>query len=302
MCVDYRRLNAMTVKNSYPLPLTQGLIEKLEGAKIFTKLDLKSGYSLCRIKEGDEWKTAFKTKYRLFEYLIMLFSLSNTPATLHALMNEIFCDLLDSYVIIYLDDILIFSKTKSEHPKHVKEVLCRLQANNLYCNTKKCRFHVTEIDQLGLIVLDKGVQVNQSKVIAVLNWSPPRNVKNVQELLGFVNFYRCFRPNFANIACPMYNLLHKDNPWQLGHPEQAVFEALKAALMSAPLLLQPDVWKPFFIECDMSDYATGAILSQKDKNGKLHPVASLSKSMAPAEQNYNIFDKELLTIICAFKE
>jgi hypothetical protein len=152
MCVDYRRLNAMTVKNSYPLPLTQGLIEKLEGAKIFTKLDLKSGYSLCRIKEGDEWKTAFKTKYGLFKYLIMPFGLSNAPATFQALMNEIFRDLLDIYVIIYLDHILIFSKTEDKHSEHVKEVLRRLQANNLYCNAKKCTFHVTEIDYLGLIV------------------------------------------------------------------------------------------------------------------------------------------------------
>jgi hypothetical protein len=290
----------MTVKNSYPPPLTQGLIEKLEGAKIFTKLDLKSGYSLCRIKEGDEWKTAFKTEYGLFEYLIMPFGLSNTPATFQALMNEIFRDLLDIYVIIYLDNILIFSKTENEHPKHVKEVLRRLQANNLYCNAKKCMFHVTEIDYLGLIVSDKGIQVNQSKVTAALDWAAPSNVKNVQEFLGFVNFYRRFVPDFANVTRPLYNLLCKDNPWQWGPSKQAAFKALKSALTSAPWLLQPDVRKTFFIECDVLDYAMGAILSQKDKEGKLHPVAFMSKSMSPAERNYDIFNKELLAIIRAF--
>jgi hypothetical protein len=302
MCVDYRKLNAMTVKNSYPLPLTQDLIEKLSDAKIFTKLDLKSGYSLVRIKEGDEWKTAFKTKYGLFEYLIMPFGLANAPAAFQHLMNDIFRDLLDVHVIIYLDDILIFSKSEAEHPTHVHEVLRRLKENNLYCNTEKCTFHVKEIDYLGLIILDKGVQVDQSKVTAALNWAAPRNVKNVQEFLGFVNFYRRFVPNFANVARPLYNLLRKDNPWQWSASEQGAFDALKAALTSARLLLQPDVRKPFFLECDASDYATGAILSQKDDEGKLHPVVFLSKSMAPAERNYNIFDKELLAIIHAFKE
>jgi hypothetical protein len=226
---------------------------------------------------------AFKTKYSLFEYLIMLFGLPNAPATFQALMNEIFHDLLDIYIIIYLDDILIFSKTEEEHPKHVKEVLRCLQANNLYCNAKKCTFHVTEIGYLGLIVSVKGVQVDQSKVTAALDWAAPRNVKNIQEFLGFVNFYRCFVPDFANVARLLYNLLCKDSPWQWGSPEQRAFEALKSALTSAPLLLQPDVQKPFFIECNASDYATGAILSQKDEEGKLHPVAFLSKSMAPAE-------------------
>jgi hypothetical protein len=211
MCVDYRKLNA-TIKNSYPLPLTEDLIEKLQDAKIFTKLDLKSGYSLMRIKEGDKWKTVFKTKYGLFKYLIMPFRLSNAPAVFQHLMNNIFRDLLDIHVIIYLDDILFFSKFEEEHPAHVKEVLRPLKENKLYCNGEKCTFHVREIDYLGLIVSDKGVQVDQSKVTAALNWGAPCNLKNIQEFLGFVNFYRRFVPNFANVARPLYNLLWKDNP------------------------------------------------------------------------------------------
>jgi hypothetical protein len=150
---------------------------------------------------------------------------------------------------------------------------------------------------LGLIVSAKGVQVDQSKVTAVLNWAAPCNVKNVQEFVGFVNFYRRLVPNFANVARTLYDLLQKDNQWQWSIPEQSAFDALKVALTSAPLLLQPDVHQLFFLERDTSDYAIGAILSQEDEEGKLHLVAFLSKSMAPAERNYDIFDKELLAII-----
>ncbi|QRW22541.1 Retrotransposable element Tf2 protein [Rhizoctonia solani] len=245
MCVDYRRLNSMTKKNVYPLPLPQNLIEKLQ--------------------EGDEWKTAFKTKYGLFEYLVMPFGLTNAPAAFQGMMNEIFRDLLDVYVIIYLDDILVFSLNEKDHEVHVREVLKRLQDNDLFCNIKKCHFHVKKIDYLGFIISEFGIEVDQSKVTDAMNWSIPKNVKNIQEFLGFVNFYRRFIPNFGNMACPLYNLLKKD-------------------------------------KCDASDYATGAILSQRNSEGKLAPVAYLSKSLSPAEKNYNIFDKELLAVIRAFKE
>ncbi|QRW17537.1 Transposon Tf2-12 polyprotein [Rhizoctonia solani] len=208
MCVDYWRLNSMTKKNVYPLPLPQNLIKKLQGAKIFSKFDLKAGYNLVQIKEGDEWKTAFKTKYGLFEYLVMPFGLTNAPAAFQDMMNEIFRDLLDVYVIIYLDDILVFSLNKKDHEAH----------------------------------------------------------------------------------------------WKWEQAEQQSFDGLKKCLTSAPLLLQPDTTKQFYVECDASDYATGAILSQRNLEGKLAPVAYLSKSLSPAEKNYDIFDKELLAVIRAFKE
>ncbi|QRW17582.1 Retrotransposable element Tf2 protein [Rhizoctonia solani] len=177
MCVDYRRLNSMTKKNVYPLPLPQNLIEKLQGAKIFSKFDLKAGYNLVRIKEGDEWKTAFKTKYGLFEYLVMPFGLTNAPAVFQDMMNEIFRDLLDVYVIIYLDNILVFSLNEKDHKAHVQEVLKRLQDNDLFCNIKKCHFHVKKIDYLGFIILESGIEVDQSKVTDAMNWSTPKNVK-----------------------------------------------------------------------------------------------------------------------------
>ncbi|CCO36910.1 Retrotransposable element Tf2 155 kDa protein type 1 [Rhizoctonia solani AG-1 IB] len=272
------------------------------GAKIFTKFDLKAGYNLVRIKEGDEWKTAFKTKYGLFEYLVMPFGLTNAPASFQDMMNSIFIDLLDVCVIIYLDDILIFSKDESSHEEHVREVLRRLKDNDLFCNIEKCSFHVKKINYLGFIISEDGVEVDQSKVTAALQWSSPKNVKNVQEFLGFVNFYRRFVPDFNKIAHPLYDLLKKDSIWNWSLAAQNSFDQLKEKLTTAPLLIQPDVTKQFFLECDASDYATGAILSQKNLEGKLHPVAYLSKSLAPAERNYDIFDKELLAVIRALKE
>ncbi|QRW15631.1 Retrotransposable element Tf2 protein [Rhizoctonia solani] len=292
MCVDYQRLNSMTKKNVYPLPLPQNLIEKLQGAKIFSKFDLKAGYNLVQIKEGDEWKTAFKTKYGLFEYLVMPFGLTNAPAAFQDMMNEIFRDLLDVYVIIYLDNILVFSLNKKDHEAHVREVLKRLQDNNLFCNIEKCHFHVKRIDYLGFIISEFGIEVDQSKVTDAMNWSTPKNVKNIQEFLGFVNFYRQFIPNFGNMAQPLYNLLKKDSIWKWEQVEQQSFDGLKKCLTSAPLLLQPNTTKQFY-----EPYYHSVTLKEK-----LAPVAYLSKSLSPAEKNYNIFDKELLAVIRAFKE
>ncbi|CUA72046.1 Transposon Tf2-11 polyprotein [Rhizoctonia solani] len=189
LCVDYCYLNSITKKNVYPLPLPNSLIKKLRGAKIFTKFDLKWGYNLVRIKEGDEWKTAFKCKYGLFKYRVMPFGLSNAPACFQHFMNNILQDLLDISVVVYLDDILIFSPDQGSHIKTVKAVLRRLKANHLYCNPKKSTFHTNQIDYLGFIISPDGVRVDQEKVTAALNWKTPQNVKNIQEFLGFVNFY-----------------------------------------------------------------------------------------------------------------
>ncbi|KAG9103322.1 hypothetical protein FRC07_010025, partial [Ceratobasidium sp. 392] len=294
MCVDYRALNANTVKNAYPLPLIQTLVEKLRGAKVFTTLDLKWGYNLVRIKEGDEWKTAFKTKYGLFEYLVMPFGLRNAPAAFQHFMNKILRDILDVYVIVYLDNILIFSANKKDHLGHIKEVLSRLRKHNLYVNLEKCDFFVPEVKYLGVIAIGTGVWADPDKISKALDWATPHSVKGVQEFLGFVNFYRRFICNFSMLAHALYQLLKKENPWKWGDKEIKSFEDLKEALVSSPVLIQPDVSKEFFLECDASDFATGAILSQKGDDDKLHPVAFLSKTLSPAERNYDIFDKEML--------
>ncbi|QRV79990.1 Transposon Tf2-1 polyprotein [Ceratobasidium sp. AG-Ba] len=204
MCIDYRKLNDMTIKNAYPLQLVKDLLITLRKAKIFTKLDLRWGYNLVRIKEGDEWKAAFKTKYGLFEPLVMQFGLANAPAVFMHFMNEIFRDLLGITVVVYMDDILIFSETEEEHVNHVSEVLRRLKENKLYCAMEKCTFHVSEIDYLGLIIAPGVVKVDPAKVTKAVKWDTPENVTDIQSFIGFLNFYGDFIEGFRNIAKPLY--------------------------------------------------------------------------------------------------
>lgn len=210
--------------------------------------------------------------------------------------------MLDVYAVVYLDDILIFSKTKEEHVQHVPNVLRKLRENKFYANAEKCTFHVLEVEYLGIIASGDGVRVDPVKVKTVQEWPTPRSVKNIQEFVGFANFYRRFVDGYSNKAAPMYRLLKKDTPWRWGPEEEKSFQSLKDALTSSPVLRQPDIDLPFFVECDASDYATGAVLSQKDTEGRLHPVAFLSKSLLPAERNYDIFDKEMLAVVRALKE
>ncbi|CUA70042.1 Transposon Tf2-12 polyprotein [Rhizoctonia solani] len=302
MVVDYRQLNANTVKNAYPLPLIQTLVEKLRGSTVFSTLDLKSGYNLVHIRKGDKWKTAFKTKYGLFEYRVMPFGLCNAPAVFQHFMNDVFRDILDVYVVVYLDDILIFSKSQEEHVKHVQEVLKRLRDNACYCNLEKCFFFKSEVEYLGVIASGEGVRANPDKITKAVDWATPQSVKGVQEFLGFINFYRRFIKDFNKLAVPLYRLINKNVPWTWGTAEEESFNALKKALMDSPILIQPDPSKEFFLECNASDFTTGAILNQKGSDNKLHPVAYLSKTLAPAERNYDIYDKELLAVIRALKE
>ncbi|QRW13671.1 Retrotransposable element Tf2 protein [Ceratobasidium sp. AG-Ba] len=301
MCIDYRKLNDMTIKNAYPLPLVKDLLITLRKAKIFTKLDLKWGYNLVRIKEGDEWKAAFKTKYGLFEPLVMQFGLANAPAVFMHFMNEIFRDLLGITVVVYMDDILIFSETEEEHVNHMSEVLRRLKENKLYCAMEKCTFHVSEIDYLGLIIAPGVVKVDPAKVTKAVEWDTPENVTDIQSFIGFLNFYGDFIEGFRNIAKPLYGLTKKGIQWKWSEKENEAFLKLKEALRTAPVLIQPDPEKQYFLECDASDYATGAVLSQIGPDEKMHPVGFLSKSMNEHERRYTIHNKELLAVIRAFK-
>ncbi|CUA69494.1 Transposon Tf2-7 polyprotein [Rhizoctonia solani] len=193
-------LNKATKKNSYPLPRQDDLLAKIQGAKIFTKLDLRWGYNNVRVKEGDEWKTAFRTKYGLFETRVMPFGLTNTPAAFQHFMNDILRDLLDVTVIVYLDNILIFSEKTDEHPAHVKEVLRQLQENQLFCKASKCFFNTTTVEYLGIMISPEGISIKKGKVEAIQNWPTPRNCKQVQSFLGFANFLRRFVPDFSKMS------------------------------------------------------------------------------------------------------
>ncbi|CEL59204.1 hypothetical protein RSOLAG1IB_03137 [Rhizoctonia solani AG-1 IB] len=301
LVVDYRKINSRSKKNVYPLPRPDDLMSKLQGAKLFTKLDLRWGYNNVRVKEGDKWKTAFRTKYRLFETLVMPFGLSGAPGAFQAMMNEVFQDLLDVTVIIYLDDILIFSQDASEHEGHVKEVLRRLQEMQLFCKGSKCEFHQTTVEYLGIIVSDKGFSLDKLKIQAVQEWPTPTTVKQVQSFLGFANFVRRIVANFSQIARPLHNLVKKEVKWQWTDREETAFRELQRAIINAPVIVHADPSKPYFLETDASGAALGLVLSQRQKDGCLHPIGYLSESFKGAKQNYDTHDKELLAIIRSFE-
>ncbi|GLB43850.1 putative chromo (CHRromatin Organisation MOdifier) domain containing protein [Lyophyllum shimeji] len=301
---DYRALNAITVKNRYPLPLISELINNLRGARYFTKLDIHWGYNNVRIKEGDEWKAAFRTNRGLFEPLVMFFGLTNSPATFQTMMNDIFRDLIAQRVVcVYLDDILIYTKTLEEHRRITRIVLDRLREHRLFLKPEKCEFERTEIEYLGLIISHGTASMDPVKVAGVAEWPVPKNKKEVQSFLGFTNFYRRFIRDFSHHARPLFDLTAKDVAWTWGSGQQDAFDALKRAITSKPVLIFPDDDRPFRVEADSSDFATGAVLSQQSpEDEKWHPVAFYSKSLNAVERNYEIHDKEMLAIIRALEE
>ena len=301
---DYRKLNEITVKNRYPIPRITDLIDSLSQASIFTKIDLRWGYNNVRIKKGDEWKTTFVTHRGLFEAKVMYFGFSNAPAIFQAMMNDLLSDLIrEGHVMVYLDDILIFTKDKKENRRITKEVLKRLQENDLYAKPEKCLFEKDRIEYLGMIISHGHIEMDPSKLSGVMDWPRPKKVKEVQAFLGFANFYRRFIQDFAEHAKPLTELTRKNQPWKWEESQEQAFQALKRAFTSAPILRIPDDENPFRLETDASDVATGAVLSQLDPSDNLwHPVAFYSKSLNVHERNYEIYDKELLGIVRALEE
>ena len=301
LCIDYRGLNSITKKNRYPLPLLQDMIDKLSKASIFTHLDLPDAYHLVRIKRGDEWKTAFRSKFGSFEYNVIPFGLSNAPSAFQFFMNDIFSDLLGVTVLIYLDDILIFSDNQDDHAQHVKEVLQRLRDHNLTINPTKCSFDLSEVDFFGLIVSKDGIKMDPTKVEAIINWPTPTSVRDIQVFIGFANFYRRFIKNFSSIIEPLLYLTRKTTIFNWNDSSQQAFDTLKSSFSSASILRYYDFSKQAIVEPDASDFAIGSVLSQFDNNGVLHPIAFHSRRFSPPEINYDIHDKELLAIIDSFK-
>lgn len=302
LCVDYRGLNSITVKNRYALPLVSELFDRVEGAKWFTKIDLRGAYNLLRISRGEEWKTAFRTRYGHFEYLVMPFGLTNAPASFQALINNVLREYLDHSAVVYLDDILVYSKTFDEHIIHVNQVLRKLYEADLFAQLDKCEFHKSEVEWLGFVLGSNGIGMDPSKVEAITSWVAPRNPTEVMSFLGFANFYRRFIRSYSKIVKPLTELTKKTTPWNFDSSCQKAFEALKLAFTSAPILHHFDPTKPAFVEADASDLAYGAVLSQKDSDGLLCPCAFFSKKMTPAEENYEIYDKEMLSIVACLRE
>jgi len=299
---DYHLLNVITKKNVAPIPLIPKLIDKLLGTRFFTKLDVHWGYNNIHIREGNEYKTAFKTPLGLFKFHVMTFGLCNTPATFQTFMDTWFSDFLETgEVVIYLDDILIMAKTLVRLALLTHGILQRLLELDLYLWLEKCSFNQISVEYLGLIISEGKIRMDPVKLNAVTNWPTPKTMKDVQKFLGFCNFYRRFVKNYSALAWPLFNLTKKDTPFHWGPDKEHAFQELQGVLTSTPVLILPDYDKPFTLITDASDYAMGSILEQEDVFSRSHPVAYFSKSLQPAERNYKIHDKELLAIVQSLK-
>ncbi|KAL0150433.1 hypothetical protein M9458_054260 [Cirrhinus mrigala] len=303
-CIDFRALNDITVKYRYPLPLVPSALEQLRSAKYFTKLDLRNAYNLIRIREGDEWKTAFSTTTGHYEYRVMPFGLVNSPSIFQSFINDVFRDMLGRWVIIYMDDILVFSDSLKSHISHVRKVLQRLISHHLFAKAEKCEFHQTATTFLGYVVSSEGVAMDDSKVQAVLRWPQPSTLKELQRFLGFSNFYRRFIRNFSSVAAPLTSMVRKGVK-RLSWSPAAVqaFKVLKESFTIAPILHHPDPEREFIVEIDASSTGIGAVLSQRHGDPpKLYPCAFFSRKLSQAEQNYDVGNRELLAMKASLEE
>ncbi len=254
------------MKNTYPLPLMSSAFERLQGASFFTKLDIRNTYHLVRIREGDEWKTAFNTPRGHFEYCVLPFGLSNAPVVFQALVNDVLKDTVDQFIYVYLDDILIFSHSLQEHVQHVRRVLQRLLENGLFVKAEKCFFHAQSVPFLGYVVSAEGVCMDSDKVQAVVNWPTPDSRKALQRFLGVANFYRRFIRNFSQLAAPLTALTFTKTAFRWSSAADAAFSKLRSCFVSAPILVAPDPSRQFVVEVDASEVGVGTVLSQRSLN------------------------------------
>ncbi|KAL0544951.1 hypothetical protein IC582_020081 [Cucumis melo] len=296
LCIDYRELNKVTVKNRYPLPRIDDLFDQLQGATVFSKIDLRSGYHQLRIKDEDVPKTAFRSRYGHYEFIVMSFGLTNAPAVFMDLMNRVFREFLDTFVIVFIGDILIYSKTEAEHEEHLRMVLQTLRDNKLYAKFSKCEFWLKQVSFLGHVVSKDGVSVDPAKIEAVTGWTRPSTVSEVRSFLGLAGYYRRFVENFSRIATPLTQLTRKGAPFVWSKACEDSFQTLKQKLVTAPVLTVPDGSGSFVIYSDASKKGLGCVLMQQGK-----VVAYASRQLKSHEQNYPTHDLELAAVVFALK-
>jgi transposase InsO family protein/predicted aspartyl protease len=298
-CVDYRGLNKITRKDRYPLPLIYETLRNIEKAKWFTKLDVIAAFHKIRIAKGDEWKTAFRTRYGLYEWLVTPFGLANAPSTFQRFINWALRDYIDDFCSAYIDDILIYTDgTIDEHREHVRKVLRRIQEAGLQLDIDKCEFEVKRTKYLGfIIVAGEGIQMDPEKVKAIQEWEAPKTATAVRSFLGFANFYRTFIKNYSDLTLTLTHLTHKETPFIWDDDCQRAFDTLKKMFTSAPLLVRFDYDRETVIETDSSGWCIGGTLMQLNDDGVFQPCAFFSKKNSPAECNYEIYDKEMLAIV-----
>jgi hypothetical protein len=265
MCINYRALNEVKIKNKYPLPRIEDLFDQLRGASVFSKIYLRSGYHQLRIRPSDIPKTTFITKYGLYEFTIMYFGLTNAQAFFMNLMNSVFMDYLDKFMVVFIDDILIYSQSEEEHVDHLKMVLQRLREHQLYAKLSKCEFWIDEVLFLGHIINKDGLVVDPKKVIDILKWKAPIDARGIKSFIGMVGYYRRFIEGFSKIAKPMTALLANKVVFKWTQKCQEAFEALKEKLTTVPVLVLPDVHKPFSVYCDACYTSLGCVLMQEGR-------------------------------------
>ncbi|KAJ4802068.1 polyprotein [Rhynchospora pubera] len=296
LCIDYRELNKVTVKNRYPLPRIDDLFDQLQGSSVYSKIDLRTGYHQLKIRPSDVEKTAFRTRYGHYEFLVMPFGLTNAPAAFMDLMNRVFREFLDAFVVVFIDDILIYSRSFEEHVKHLRIVLSRLRECKLYGKFSKCDFWLSKVAFLGHVISGEGLAVDPSKVQAVTEWSQPKSVSEIRSFLGLAGYYRRFVAGFSQIAKPLTELLHKRVKFVWEEKQEKSFQELKNRLVTAPVLAMPISGREYDVYTDASKLGLGCVLMQEK-----HVIAYASRQLRSHEQNYPTHDLELVAIIFALK-
>uniref|UniRef100_A0A388K617 Reverse transcriptase domain-containing protein n=1 Tax=Chara braunii TaxID=69332 RepID=A0A388K617_CHABU len=295
MCIDYMGLNAIIVKNREPLPRIDDLLDRVQGCRYFSKIDLKSGYHQIAIQPEDQHKTAFQTRYGLYEFVVMPFGLCNAPDTFQHAMNRIFHDYMDKFEIVYLDDILIFSKTVEEHVAHLDKVPSLLRQHKFKINGEKCEFGRTRVLYLGHEISAEGLKPDDAKVASIRDWPRPQSVTEMRSFLGITGYYRNFVKNYSIVVAPLTDLTHLDTPWEWTDRCEAAFRHLKHALTHHEVLKLPDPNKPFIVTMDASQFGIGAVLAQQEGK-KLRPVEYTSKKMPSQKLAKSTYEKELYAI------
>ncbi|GJZ44732.1 reverse transcriptase domain-containing protein [Tanacetum coccineum] len=296
MCIDYRELNKLTVKNRYPLPRIDDLFDQLQGSSVYSKIDLRSGYHQLRVRDEDIPKTAFRTRYGHYEFQVMPFGLTNAPAVFMDLMNRVCKPYLDKFVIVFIDDILIYSRNKEEHADHLRIILELLRKEKLYAKFSKCDFWISIVQFLGHLIDSQGLHVDPAKIEAVKNWASPTTPTEIRQFLGLAGYYRRFIKDFSKIAKSLTELTQKNKKYIWGKDQEIIFQLLKQKLCEALILALPKGNDDFVVYCDASHQGLGAVLMEKEK-----VISYATQKFKPNEENYTTHDLELGAVVFALK-